>query len=1491
MNEQPRHGVPTRVALTETQRILWSQYKMYPGLPGNAVPRRLQWNTEIDPESFRRAFEVLVERTDSLRLIFGELEGEPWQTALKEAAGHLQVADFSDRSDPDGSAHRWLDALGGQVFDLSKSCFNAALIKLAPQRWLFFINQHHIATDFTSIAILVRRLERLYRQALEGEIPPAGPFPSFVDFLADHPEMSEPAIPVRRHARPAELFGLEPSHAPSPRRRAELLVGAERLGRIRSFCGRESRTGGTAPGMFDVLATAYAALILRAVGTEAVTIGTVSANRYLAGADDVAGALIRLVPLRIDTAAGGSFQALLETVAADRRRVFDACREGAPIEPLSCRCFFNYLPFALPDLDGVPSEDITRHESGIGSGLDLSLTAQTRDGDVKLLFDLDERLLPYVSAEDLAELFVGHLDALLDDPAQGFDTVRLTGTDAGRAASIAAERARRHEPRFRTVAEAFFRQSRLTPEAQALSEGDRSLSYAELEARSRAVAADLTRMGIGEGAVVAIEALRSIELVIALLGIMRSGAAFLALEPDLPAERVRHMLRDADPALLLVGRGVNRRPEAGSTRTLDLDHLVSDRETPGEPLAKVRGHAPAYVLYTSGSTGVPKGVVVPHESFARFLDWQIDVVYGPRAFALSFASSVGFDGSLRLFAALVSGGAVRVYPEDRLFHEPALSKVLAEDAVDAASTTPSILRLVLERSRKVKRLRRLVVGGEELTRDLALKVRDVLGPHVDVFNCYGPSEAVVSSACHPFDPDHDRGSTVPIGRAAPDVTLHVLDADGNPVPNGFVGEIHIGGERLGSGYLNLPALTDERFIPDPFAPGRRLYRTGDLARSRPDGSLVYLGRIDNQVKVNGVRTEPGEIEQIILRHTSVRACVVTATKAPKTRLAAFYTADDAIPVRDLRATCARYLPAAMIPASFTRIEAIPLNNSGKVDHTALLAMEEGPASEGISDVPAAPPTTATEQILVRAWEKAFDINGIHRTDDFFALGGDSLVAAAISAEVHARTGVQIVFRVFADHPALNDMARYVDEALATPLAEDDMLARPASQNRSVPISPLQAHFWRAPTAYRRRQESRYQRIARIKGRLNVEAFRASVELVVQRHELLGSRFGLSGGEPVQIFDPACRVELHVIDCSHAPDPETQLQRHASLAAARWLDPTAGPPISLELVRLGDESFAFIVSSAHIIADAQSWTILLRDIGKAYEGIENGETPEWPNLPIRYSEFSDWQRCRWHRDGSRYRTAIARYAQQFGRAPILPDIRSFRRYLRRGPSGDSNPDDARISWVLSRETSQGLDAVGRDRKATPYMVRTAAVAALLASLTGSRKVVIGVVVTARQRPEVRDVFGSFANIVPLAIDVDEEASFRGLVDRVKIAMLNSEEFWDLPIRDLLDGLKLQGVNLSDLPFWTQIAMPLPSMRFADIEAEWEDIVPPVRTDGRLAARFDLQADADRCSLVFDPGLYVKAELQGMADQLVQVIQSAARDPDVPLGPQSRPFNPG
>ena len=997
--EGDQSGPAARAPLNAMQRGFWAARRLHSGRALDNRFMKLEWRLALDLPNLERALEALVARTDALRLVFGEGEdGEPWQHAVPHLAPDLETRNFEAAADPEAEADAWLDSVCAEPFDLSRRPFRTALARLGPERWIWALCLHHIVTDRTSNEIMVRRLSDLYGEALTGRIAPAPPAPGFLDRPpADPPARPSSAAPPP----PVRLYGVEGTARSTRMLPHRVLLGRERLAKAKAALGLKEGLPGARglPRLFDLLATASAIHAVRVSGARVVTLGAPTHGRYAPESAEVAGPFIRVLPLTVEIPEGARVREALDAVRAARRRVFSAARAGRPPAPARFAATINFIATPMPDFHGAPSLERPAAIAPEAAGVDLALTVRAAEvpGDVLVRFAVNAEVAAVEPPASIAATWLRVLDAVLGDPEAEVDRVALLGPEALAAAVSATEAAfAAPAPEHPTVLHAMAAVAAARPEAPAVMEGDRRLDHAGLAARTAAAAGALAARGVGRGDVLPVTGRRSLDLVVALVAAARSGAAFCPLDPATPPERLSAILALTGAKALLVSDDAPPRSIPG-TPVLALADLEAEG---GAPPSLPGPEDPLYVMFTSGTTGEPKGVVVPHGAFMRYQCWLLDAL-GVEAPVWAFASSIGFEGVMRLFEPLISGGAVNVHP-DRGVPGLALADALRADAADDIFGTPSHLRMIVDGLRPVRRLRRLVAVGEVLDVELARRLHSALGGGVEIQNWYGPVEGVMSSTMHRFDPARDRGAAVPIGRPGPGVAVHVLDAGMNPVPRGVAGEIALGGTRLSQGYLGRPDLTAAAFVPDPFRPGARLYRTGDLGLIDGSGALVHRGRIDDQIKIHGMRVEPSEIEAAIAAHPSVSAAAVRLEPGPPQRLRAWVVASSPVDPVALCAFLARRLPEALIPADFVPIDALPLSSNGKVTRCALPA--------GDAAAPPPPATAAKDPLTCEILElcrRRLRDETLGPDDPLDHHGADSLVAVQIVLATEARFGVTL----------------------------------------------------------------------------------------------------------------------------------------------------------------------------------------------------------------------------------------------------------------------------------------------------------------------------------------------------------------------------------------------------------------------------------------------------------------------------------------------------
>ncbi|HYW08046.1 MAG TPA: amino acid adenylation domain-containing protein, partial [Longimicrobium sp.] len=736
-----------------------------------------------------------------------------------------------------------------------------------------------------------------------------------------------------------------------------------------------------------------------------------------------------------------------------------------------------------------------------------------------------------------------------------------------------------------------------TPDAVALVAGDSTLTYAELNARANGVAHGLRGLGVGPDARVAVCLERGVEMVVALLGILKAGGAYVPLDPSHPAERLRAMLRDCAPVVLLADATTAAPLAEASVPVVDVAAWEGGPAT-NPPRAGLTPEHLAYVIYTSGSTGTPKGVMNAHRGVVNRLLWMQDA-YGMRPDeAVLQKTPFGFDVSVWEFFWPLLAGARLVMARPEGHRDPAyLVRAIRGAGVTTLHFVPSMLELFLEHpgAETCTGLERVVCSGEALPAALVRRFAERL-PGVALHNLYGPTEAAVDVTAWSCAPGPEV-TRVPIGRPVANTRVYVVDGAGEPVGVGVAGELCIGGVQVARGYLGRAGLTAERFVPDPFAgeSGARLYRTGDLARWLADGSLEYLGRNDFQVKVRGFRIELGEIEARLREHPDVRAAVVLAARdgAGGTRLVGYCVADEGLDAAALRAHLAERLPEYMVPAAFVRLPALPLTANGKVDRRALPA----PDGEAFAARVYEAPTEATEVALAEVWAGLLGVERVGRNDDFFELGGHSLLAVQVVARVRQALGVEVALRDLFLRPVLADFARGVEQAARTTLPA----LRPVKREGRIALSFAQQRLWFLDHFGGAGQAYHIPGRLRLRGTLDRDALARALDRVVARHESLRTTFPSVDGEPEQRIAPS--------EEGRFPLAEHELRGHAVADAALEallraeaeapFDLARGPLVRGTLVRLADDDHVLIVTMHHIVSDAWSVGVLVRELSALY----------------------------------------------------------------------------------------------------------------------------------------------------------------------------------------------------------------------------------------------------------------------------------------------------
>ncbi|MFD7991540.1 amino acid adenylation domain-containing protein [Streptomyces mexicanus] len=926
----------------------------------------------------------------------------------------------------------------------------------------------------------------------------------------------------------------------------------------------------------------------------------------------------------------------------------------------------------------------------------------------------------------------------------------------------------------------FTAQAARTPDAPAVLRADGSaVRYAELAGLAGRIAARLRAAGVRPGDFVGVCLQRSPELVAAFLGVWLAGGAYVPLDPRHPAARLEAVLEDTAHPLVVTEHAVADRLPACARHRIAVETV--DREGAYEAVEfAADGDRPAYVLHTSGSTGRPKGVLVPHGGIANRVRWLAHRHRLGAGDRMLLKTTVGFDAAgLELFAPLVSGGAVVLAPEGAERDPAALLRTVAERGVTILQGVPSLYRRLVEEPgwERAGSLRLLFSAGEPLHAELCRALAERV-PGAEIWNTYGPTEASVDITEHRFDPAQDTGA-VPIGRPIGNMRVVVLDTAGRPVPVGVPGELHAGGVGLALGYLGRPGQSAERFVPDPHRPGERLYRTGDRARWRSDGTLEYLGRLDHQVKVNGVRIEPGEVEAALAAHPWVRAAVAAAVPdgTGGHRLVAWVQSrGEALRPQELRAFLRRSLPDPLVPSVFVPVTSFPLTPNGKIDRSAL----PDPA-DGLADVAHVPVRTPAERAVAEEWARltGTPVGEIGAHHDFFQLGGSSLMLTRLAAGLSQAAGRAIAATALLTATTVEQQADLLTAGPAArqaagPAADEAVTPVPRDAD-GLPLSPGQQGMWLLDRLRPGSAEWNAPVFLTLPAVYDDETLRRALTALAERHEILRTRYALRGAEPVQIADLPAAWELRTARAERAED----LNALVAEEFARPFDLAHGPVRRALAVR-GRATLTVVLSIHHIACDGWTSVVLERDLRALAEAAHTGTEARLPALPVQYADHAVHRRRRLTEDFVAAELAYWKRKLE-GVVPVeLPADRP--RPATRDAAGAAHV------FTVPAPLVERAAALGRSCGATLQQTLLTAFAALVARSTGTWDVPVGVPVAGRSGPETADVAGYFLNTLVLRCDAGPGTSFRDALVRVRDTAREAFAHQELPFDRLVEELE-------------------------------------------------------------------------------------------------------
>ncbi|WJF85956.1 non-ribosomal peptide synthetase DhbF [Bacillus subtilis] len=1478
-------------SLTGAQTGIWFAQQLDPDNPIYNTAEYIEINGPINIALFEEALRHVIKEAESLHVRFGENMDGPWQMINPSPDVQLHVIDVSSEPDPEKTALNWMKADLAKPVDLGYDpLFNEALFIAGPDRFFWYQRIHHIAIDGYGFSLIAQRVASTYTALIKGQTAKGRSFGSLqaileedTDYRGSEQYEKDRQFWLDRFADAPEVVSLAdraPRTSNSFLRHTAYLPPSD----VNALKEAARYFSGS---WHEVMIAVSAVYVHRMTGSEDVVLGLPMMGRIGSASLNVPAMVMNLLPLRLTVSSSMSFSELIQQISREIRSIrrhhkyrHEELRRDLKLIGENHRLFgpqINLMPFDY-GLDFAGARGTT-HNLSAGPVDDLSINVYDRTDGSGLRIDVDAN--PEVYSESDIKLHQQRILQLLQTASAGEDMLigqmeLLLPEEKEKVISKWNETAK--SEKLVSLQDMFEKQAVLTPERIALMCDDIQVNYRKLNEEANRLARLLIEKGIGPEQFVALALPRSPEMVASMLGVLKTGAAYLPLDPEFPADRISYMLEDAKPSCIITTEEI----AASLPDNLDVPELVLDqavtqeiikRYSPENPDVSVSLDHPAYIIYTSGSTGRPKGVVVTQKSLSNFLLSMQEAFSLGEEDRLLAVTTVAFDiSALELYLPLISGAQIVIAKKETIREPQALAQMIENFDINIMQATPTLWHaLVTSEPEKLRGLR-VLVGGEALPSGLLQALQDL---HCSVTNLYGPTETTIWSAAA-FLEEGLQG-VPPIGKPIWNTQVYVLDNGLQPVPPGVVGELYIAGTGLARGYFHRPDLTAERFVADPYGPpGTRMYRTGDQARWRADGSLDYIGRADHQIKIRGFRIELGEIDAVLANHPHIEqaAVVVREDQPGDKRLAAYVVADAAIDTAELRRYMEASLPDYMVPAAFVEMDELPLTPNGKLDRKAL------PAPDFSTSVSDRAPRTPQEEILCDLFAEVLGLARVGIDDSFFELGGHSLLAARLMGRVREVMGAELGIAKLFDEPTVAGLAAHLDLAQS---------ARPALQRaerpEKIPLSFAQRRLWFLHCLEGPSPTYNIPVAVRLSGELDQGLLKAALYDLVCRHESLRTIFPESQGTSYQhILDAGqAHPELHVTEIA-----EKELSDRLAEAVRYSFDLAAEPAFRAELFVIGPDEYVLLLLVHHIVGDGWSLTPLTRDLGTAYAARCHGRSPEWTPLAVQYADYALWQQELLGNEDDPNSLIAGQLAFWKETLKNLPDQLELPTDYSR-PAEPSHDGDT-IHFRIEPELHKRLQELARANRVSMFMVLQSGLAALLTRLGAGTDIPIGSPIAGRNDDALGDLVGLFINTLVLRTDTSGDPSFRELLDRVRKVNLAAYDNQDLPFERLVEVLNPARSRATHPLFQIMLAF----QNTPDAELHLPDMESSLRINSVGSAKFDLtlEISEDRLAdgtpngmeglLEYSTDLFKRETAQALADRLMRLLEAAESDPDEQIG---------
>jgi fengycin family lipopeptide synthetase D len=1355
---------------------------------------------DIDKELLTRSFNLIMQKYETLRTAFiYEKIKKPKQVVKRSIDFNIPFEDIShlEKQQLEHFLAEFRRKDKERGFDLSRDALlRIALFKAGTSRYVMVLSFHHIIMDGWCIGIIYRNLMQIY-QALKAGKPvspkTAPPYRHFIQWLEKQDKKKaiefwrryledyeqKAGLPGTRDQLPEEQYRLAEHH---------LVIDNQSTAALNRIARNNQVT------LSVLFRCTWGILLQRYNNCRDVVLGMVVSGRPtgIEGIESMVGLFINTVPLRIRTGKDTPFSQLLKTVqagdAGSKPYEYISLAEIQAQTPLKNNLLDHVMVYENYPLEQTVKEVKNKSTSGFSiSGVEgveqtnyqFNIIMASGKGTI-VKFNYNANTFTGQSIARIASQFHQSVRAVIGNPNIPVDDIQIISNEEKQEILEQFNRTEAHYPTGITILDVFERQvSKRAGETAVIHEETGQLTFDRLNREALRLARLLRRKGVTGGTTVAVMADRSLEMVAGILAVFKAGGAYLPIEPGYPAQRTRFLMEDSRAGALLTLRRLDSEKLKGFERKIIYMDDYAGEQTPGPPdlsTAAANQESTAYIIYTSGSTGKPKGVLVSHKSVVNILhDMEARYPCGPGD-AYLLKTNFTFDVSVtELFGWFFGGGKLVILGENKEKDASSLSAAMRRFRVSHVNFAPSLLNAYLDASAhhlplRLPSLKYLFVAGEAFSLALFKKAVNS-GLTCKVENIFGPTEATIyTTACSlRMSQSYQR---IPIGKPMGNVSNYILDIAGHLAPVDVPGELCIGGVGVAGGYLNRPQLTKEKFNPDPFNPGGRLYRTGDLAVWRDNGSIDYLGRIDQQLKIRGFRIEPGEIENRLVEIGGIKEAAVLhrENKFGEKYLCAYIVpaGDQAPDINTIRNAITRKLPYYMIPSHFNVIDTIPLTPSGKVNRKQLPDPETGIPE---NTVEYNPPRNWIEHKLVRIWKELLEIpHPIGIDHHFFHLGGHSLTGVRLIARIQKEMGIKIRIKDIFDAPTVRTLAEFLNREEAGKIAFPDV--EPNETREYYPLSSGQKRLY----ILQRMEESmtvyNLPKIWPLAGVFDMEKLAETFNALIERHESLRTCFELVNGEPVQTVRDAADIPFK-IDC-YEVDPDNAHEEISAIIRRfiRPFDLSKAPLIRAAKISLSKHRHLFVIDIHHIVSDGASLEIIKNELFSLYRG------EALPVLTIQYKDFALWQ-------NKFFASLLSERQEQFWLNRFSGDIPIMNLPVDFPRSPKISYEGAVVSGKIGGDLTRRLNSLVLVEETTLYILILAVYNVLIAKLSGQRDIIIGTVVEGRNKTEFQNIVGMFANTLALRHYPDKDKPFNRFLKEVTSHTLDAFENQDYQFENLVE----------------------------------------------------------------------------------------------------------